>query len=156
MALWFADLKQVTPVPMSSGCDAIYCSSESGWAVVTLYGHHVLQRGSAVRTTGDRTPYSLPAGVSDRIRERNTVILWRVNSPWLKLNSSGFCHLIPSTSRSTRCTGELRFTFYIKHSGIFCFVCEIFLYQLWGDKKRHSINKSFIKFLYFFTCIPAL
>lgn len=154
MALWYSDLKQFTPVPMSSGCDAVYCSSKAGWAVVTLYGHHVLQRGSAVKTAGDCTPSSPPAGVSDRIRERITVILWRVNLPCLKLNSSSFCHLIPPSFRSARSTCELRFTFCRKHRGAF-FVCEIFLYELWGDKKRHIINKSFIKFLYFFTCIPA-
>jgi hypothetical protein len=148
MALWYSDLKQVSPVRMSSWCDAVYCSSESGWAVATLYGHHVLQCGSTVRTTGDRTQSSPPTGISDRIRERMTVILWRVNSPCLKLNSSGFCHTVPSSFRSAWSTGELRYTFCTNYSGPI-FLCEIFLYELCGDKRRHNINTLFIKCLYF-------
>ena len=59
-ALWYSDLKLVTPIPMSSGCDVEYRSSELGWSVSPVYAHCVLQRGYADRTTRDRTQSSPP------------------------------------------------------------------------------------------------
>jgi len=150
-ALWYSHLKVVTPVPMSRECDLEYCFSVLDSSVSPIYGHCVLQRGYTVRTTGDSTQSSLPHwGLRPNSCEIYFTSLTRKFYLVVNFVSSGLCHVISSSFLLYWWTTFARSIENIAENIFFWGGGKIFQFELGGDKTRHRINKSFIKFLFFF------